>query len=308
MGGASPLYLASALAFSILTAVRRIDYLKAFAKSGEHAALALLTLAAPIASAVPLAIVIGAALYVTGWVLLSDRQGFKAKIDAREAAVNEEHEAAALLALNTQRATLFAKLIPPAQARYEALVKVCADIEKQLGDDDPTGTNRMEKLDGLMWSYLGLLTTEHNLREFLAKESEDEFETREKACVLEINGLKDEIAKLAPGSSSYENKFRLLGAKEEGCEALRRRHEQYRRASENIEVVRAEQVRIEEQLKLLRADLYATQSAGQFTQRINDTIDTLASGSRIASDVTPTMPGLPSLRTYRLGYAIRERS
>lgn len=290
--------------------MRRIDYLKAFAKSGEHAALALLTVAAPFATGQLLAMVIGAALYVTGWVVWPDSGPFKRKIDARAAAITNAQETVALAELQAQRQKLFAKLGSEARDRYAALAKVCSDIEGQLGDSaaSATGTNPTEKLDGLMWSYLGLLATEANLGEFLEKESEEEFTAREQACVLEIKGLKDELAKLSPGSSNYETRFRLLGAKEEGCEALRRRHEQYRRASDNVAVVRAEQVRIEEQLKLLRADLYATQSAGQFTQRINDTIDSLASGSRIASEIAPTMPELPSLRSQRLGYAIRDRA
>lgn len=288
--------------------MRRIDYLKAFFKSGEHAALALLTLGVPFATGKPLALVIGAALYVVGWVLLPDRKGFRDKIDARANAVDQAQEAVALAELQAQQQKLFAKLTPDARKQYAALAQVAADIEGQLGSAGGGDAYPTEKLDGLMWSYLGLLATESNLTEYLSKEREEDFAGREKAGDDEVKKLKDELARTAPDSPSYESKFRLLSAKQEGGDALRRRHEQYRRASDNVAVVRAEQARIEEQLKLLRADLYATQSAGQFTQRINDTIDSLASGSRIASDIAPAMPELPNLRTQRIGYAIRDRA
>lgn len=287
--------------------MRRIDYLKAFLKSGEHAALALFTLGVPFALAKPLALVVGASLYVLGWVFLPDRAGFKARVDAKARAVDDEREAAALALAETQRQEQFHRLGPDARRRYGELARVCADIEGQLSSSSLADSYPTEKLDGLMWSYLGLLVTEGNLGEHIEKESRENFAAREQACALEIAGLKEELARLAPNAPEYEGRFRLLGAKEEGCAALQRRHEQFRRAQQNLELVRAEQTRIEEQLKLLRADLFASQSAGQFTQRINDTIDSLSSGSRIAGDVAPAMPELPSLRSKRVGYTIAER-
>jgi hypothetical protein len=288
--------------------VRRIDYFKAFLKSGDHAALALLTLGATFASGVPLALVIGAALYVVGWVYLPDRAGFRAKVDARADAADSAREATALTELQAQREKLFAMLDTAARRRYEELARVCTDIEEQLSAAPADAGYPTGKIDGLMWSYLGLLATERNLQAYLAKEEVEDFPARIAAVEADLARLDAELAKTAPESPAYEGKFRLVGSKREGLDAVRRRHEQFSRSLDNLAIVRAEQTRIEEQLKLLRADLFAAQSAGQFTQRISDTIDSLSTGSRVAAELTPSMPELPSLRTRRVGYKVGENA
>lgn len=286
--------------------MRRIDYLKAFLKSGDHAALALLTLGATFASGEPLALVIGAALYIVGWVYLPDRAGFRAKVNARANAVDATRESAVFATLQTERARLFAQLNDAARQRYEALARVCADIEEQLAIA-PAGTIApADKLDGLMWSYLGLLATERRLDSHLVKEDSENFSARIEEFDAELKTLEEELARTAPESPSYETKFRLVGAKQEGLEALRRRYEQFNRSMDNLAVVRAEQTRIEEQLKLLRSDFFANQSADALARRISDTIDSLSTGSRVATELTPTMPELPTLRTKRVGYKLGE--
>ena len=286
--------------------MRRLDYLKAFLKSGDHAALALLTLGATFASGEPLALVIGAALYVVGWVYLPDRAGFRAKVDARANAVDATRESAVFATLQTERARLFAQLTDSARQRYEALARVCADIEEQLAIAPAGTTTPTDKLDGLMWSYLGLLATERRLDTHLVKEDSENFTARIEEFDAELKTLEEELARTAPESPAYETKFRLVGAKQEGLDALRRRHEQFNRSLDNLAVVRAEQTRIEEQLKLLRSDFFANQSADALARRISDTIDSLSTGSRVATELTPTMPELPSLRTKRVGYKLRE--
>jgi hypothetical protein len=288
--------------------VRRIDYLKAFLKSGDHAALALLTLGVPFATGEPLALVIGAALYVVGWIYLPDRKGFRAKIDARTAAAGEQQDAAALATLQAERARLFAQLNDSARRRYDDLARVCADIEEQLATA-PAGTAApTDKLDGLMWSYLGLLATERRLDQHLVKEDSENFTSRITEAETELKTLDTELTRTPPDSPAYETKFRLVSAKKEGLEALRRRHEQFNRSMDNLAVVRAEQNRIEEQLKLLRADFFANQSADALASRISDTIDSLSTGSRVASELTSSMPELPTLRTRRVGYQAPQKA
>lgn len=288
--------------------MRRIDYLKAFLKSGDHAALALCTLGVPFATGLPLALVIGAALYVVGWVYLPDRQGFRARVDARAAAAGEQQDAAALAALQAERARLFAHLNDSARRRYDDLARVCADIEEQLATA-PAGTVApTDKLDGLMWSYLGLLATERRLDQHLVKEDSEDFAARIGEAETELKELDAELTRTPPDSPAYETKFRLVSAKKEGLEALRRRHEQFNRSMDNLAVVRAEQNRIEEQLKLLRADFFANQSADALASRISDTIDSLSTGSRVASELTSSMPELPTLRTRRVGYQAPQKA
>lgn len=282
--------------------MRRIDYLKAFLKSGDHAALALLTIGASFATGLPLALVLGAAAYVVGWVFLPDRKGFRAKIDAIAAAAGEARDAVVLANLQAERARLFAQLNDSSRERYAALARVCADIEEQLAAA-PAGTVApTDKLDGLMWSYLGLLASERRLDAHLVKEDSENFTARIAEFEAELKDLDADLTRTSPESPAYETKFRLVSAKKEGLEALRRRHEQFNRSMDNLAVVRAEQTRIEEQLKLLRADFFANQSADALASRISDTIDSLSTGSRVATELTSSMPELPSLGTRRLGY------
>ncbi|MFT3829799.1 MAG: hypothetical protein QM691_08855 [Opitutaceae bacterium] len=288
--------------------MRRIDYLKAFLKSGDHAALALLTLGVPFATGLPLVLVIGAALYVVGWVYLPDRPGFRAKVDARAATAGEQQDAAALVSLQAERTRLFAQLNDSARRRYDDLARVCADIEEQLATA-PAGTVApTDKLDGLMWSYLGLLATERRLDQHLVKEDSENFTARIAEAETELQELDAELTRTPPDSPAYETKFRLVSAKKEGLEALRRRHEQFNRSKDNLAVVLAEQNRIEEQLKLLRADFFANQSADVLASRISDTIDSLSTGSRVATEFAPTIPELPTLRTRRVGYQAPQKA
>lgn len=288
--------------------MRRIDYLKAFLKSGDHAVLALLTVGASFATGLPLALVLGAAAYVVGWVFLPDRKGFRAKIDALAAAGTEQRDAAVLANLQTERARLFAQLTDSARRRYEDLARVCADIEEQLATAPAGTTAPTDKLDGLMWSYLGLLATERRLDQHLVMEDSENFTTRIEETEAELKKLEEELARTPPESAAYETKFRLVGAKREGLDALCRRHEQFNRSMDNLAVVRAEQNRIEEQLKLLRADFFANQSADALASRISDTIDSLSTGTRVTGELASGMPELPSLRTKRLGYQAPQKA
>jgi hypothetical protein len=285
----------------------RLGYLKAFTKSWEHATLAVLTVGIAFASGIPLALVAGATAYVLGWVFIGDSKWFRRKVDAAELAKLSQDEAAAAARVQAERDALLARLPQPQRRRYEQLTDVCRDIEKQLtlaGSD----MFPVEKLDGLMWSFLGLLGSETDLSTFIEHEGAEKFAERIAGIEPEIKELENEMSAVEPGSKAYELKMQLVGSRQESLEALRRRHEQFQRASENLELVRSEQDRIVEQLKLLRSDLYASKGIGQVTQRVNDTIDQLSSSGRISAEVAPAIPELPTFKTRRIGYKMRAES
>ena len=282
------------------------NYRREFLRSPHHAVFGLLTLGIGFLSGQFLPLIIGGTFYALGWLYLPDMPFFRQWVDARADAADATRDATALAALQAQREKLFALLDAAARRRYEELARVCADIEEQLASAPADAGYPTGKIDGLMWSYLGLLATERNLQAYLAKEEAESFPARIAAVEADLAKLDAELAKTPPESPAYEGKFRLIGSKREGLDAVRRRHEQFSRSLDNLAIVRAEQTRIEEQLKLLRADLFAAQSAGQFSQRISDTIDSLSTGSRVAAELTPSMPELPSLRTRRVGYKVGE--
>jgi hypothetical protein len=162
-----------------------------------------------------------------------------------------------------------------------------------------------EKLDGLMWSYLGLLGNEQNLGAFISKEQSEDFAGRTAGIEARLKELDTEVAAAEPGSREYETRMQLISSRQEGLEAIRRRHQQFIRAQENLRLVRAEQDRIAEQLKLIRADIYASKAVGRISERVNDSIDQLASSGRLSGEVPPVIQDLPALRTRRVGYKVQ---
>lgn len=268
--------------------------------------MAVLTLGVPFATGSVLALVIGAAAYVLGWVFVGDSRWFRRKVDEAELARLGLEEEKALVRIHAERDALLHRLPAEAGRRYSALAEICRDIEDQAGAAPGLeGSFPAEKLDGLMWSYLGLLGNEAHLDAFIAREQSEDFAGRMAALEKRLRELEAEIAAAEPGSREYETRMQLIGSRQEGLEAIRRRHQQFLRAQENLRLVRAEQERIAEQLKLIRSDLYASKAVGRVSERVNDTIDQLASTGRISGEVPPVIQDLPALRTRRVGYRVQ---
>lgn len=287
--------------------MNRLGYLKAFARSFTHGVLALATLGAGFASGEPLGLVAGATAYVLGWVFIGDSRWFRRRVDSAEHEKLAAEEAAALAGVRAERDTLVRRLVPAQRQRYDSLVTVCRDIEAQLANSDATDFP-VEKLDALMWSFLGLLANETNLASFIEREIDEKFGERILDLEPEVKALESALASVEPGTAAYESRMQLLATKQESLEALRRRHQQFQRAAENLELVRAELDRIEQQLKLVRSDLYASKSVGQISQRVNDTIDQLASTSRIGTEIAPAIKEMPAFKTRRVGYRLQSEA
>ncbi|MBE2214940.1 MAG: hypothetical protein IAE82_13795 [Opitutaceae bacterium] len=285
----------------------RLGYLKAFATSFTHGALALATLGAGFASGEPLGLIAGATVYVLGWVFIGDSRWFRRRVDTAEFEKLARDEEAALAGVRAERDGMVRRLIPPQRQRYDALVQVCRDIEAQLANSN-TSDFPVEKLDGLMWSFLGLLGNETNIASFIEREIDEKFGERILDLEPEVKALESAMSKVEPGTSAYETRMQLLASKQEALEALRKRHQQFQRAAENLEFVRAELDRIEQQLKLVRSDLFASKSVGQISQRVNDTIDQLASSGRFSSELAPTIKEMPAFKTRRVGYKLQSEA
>jgi len=282
----------------------RPGYLKAFASSFTHGVLALATLGAGFASGEPLGLIAGATAYVLGWVFIGDSRWFRRRVDRAELEKLAREEEAALAGVRAERDSMVRRLIPPQRQRYDMLVGVCRDIETQLANS-ASSDFPVEKLDGLMWSFLGLLGSETNLAAFIEREIDEKFGERILELDPEVKALEASMARVEPGTPAYESRMQLLASRQESLEALRKRHQQFQRAAENLELVRAELDRIQEQLKLVRSDLYASKSVGQISQRVNDTIDQLASSGRFGTEVAPAIREMPAFKTRRVGYRMQ---
>ena len=260
-------------------------YRREFFRSPHHAFFALATLGGGfvLGADQPLALVIGAASYVLGWIYLPDLPFFRRWANRRRDAQRLASARAEVMGFIQQRDATLAKLSTTRRTRYQALASVCREIESataetSLTPEDPTADPRLRKLDELMWTFLRLLSIEESFDRFLEAESREELPRLLKEADAEVAELSGEVdaLKAKPGSSSFlETKERLLASRLERLEVLRKRQQRIEQARGNHELVISEQERLDQQIKLIRADAIATRNTANFSARIDATIEHL---------------------------------
>jgi hypothetical protein len=261
-------------------------YRREFFKSPHHAGLALAAIGSTCVlgpNFFPLSLIAGATAYVLGWVYLPDLPFFRRWADRRKEAQKLAASQGEIADFARQRDTALAKLSAARRNRYQTLAVVCRDIEtataeNSLTPNDPASDPRLRKLDELMWTYLRLLSIEESLDQFLETESREEVPRLLKEAEAEVGELSSEVdalkAKSAP-ASLRETRERLLASRFERLEVLRKRQQRIEQAQANHELVVSEQERLDQQIKLIRADAIATKNAGNFSARIDATIEHL---------------------------------
>ena len=260
-------------------------YRSEFLKSPHHAWLGFLTLGAGFIVAQPLALIAGAAAYVVGWIYLPDGSLFRAWSDRRRDAAARAAAGAEVAAFVQRRDALIGGLTDGRRGRYFALTTVCKDIERTASEtpDDP----RLRKLEELMWTYLRLLTIEESLEQFLETETQDDVPGLLDRARREADGLKMEIDKLkAHGpTGELDARERLLTSRLERLETLAKRADRLGTAKANLALVVAEQERLDQQIKLIRADSVATRNAAALTARIDATVENLEHTNKWLSEM-----------------------
>ena len=269
-----------------------IHYHAEFFKSPQHAVLALLTLGLGFLSAQLLGLIAGITGYVLGWIYLPDLPFFRRWVDRRYDSARRAEEAGKLAQFVQRRDGLLRSLTPEGRERYNRLAQVCRDIET-AGADNPlsapdAGTDpRLRKLDELMWTYLRLLGIEQSLEQFLETERREnvpatlqEAELEAKRLATEIEGLKGK----GP-DAALDIKQRYLGSRLERLEVLRKRVQRSQQAESNRALVVSEQERLDQQIKLLRADAVATKNAESLTARIDATVEHLDQTNKWLSEL-----------------------
>jgi hypothetical protein len=268
------------------------NYRGEFLKSPHHAALGLLTLGLGFLSAQALGLVAGATLYLLGWIYLPDLPMFRRWVDRRHEAGRRLAEEQKIAEFLRRRDTLLRSLSPADGERYARLAQVCADIEAARADTPPGSTEpatdpRLRKLDELMWTYLRLLSIEESLGQFLETEGRERVPDLLKDAEAEAGRLNGEIESLkAKGNTALlETKQRYLGSRLERLEVLRKRQQRSEQARANLELVVSEQDRLDQQIKLLRADAIATKNAETLTARIDATVEHLDQTNKWLSEL-----------------------
>lgn len=241
-----------------------------FITSPHHGILAAATLGVGFLSAEPLYFIAGMAAYVVGWVFVPGMPMFQRYLNHKSETARLSAESGELAQFNKQRDALINSLSPARRDRYFALAKVCQEIGIGASADDP----RVRKIEELMWTFLRLLTMEQSLDQFLETEIRDDVPKRLAGAKEEVERLRAEVAALGAGSAR-DAKERLLISREELLETMSKRAERLDQAKSNLALVGSEQERLDQQIKLIRADSVATRNAAALTARIDATVEHL---------------------------------
>jgi hypothetical protein len=288
------------------------NYHREFLKSPQHAALGLLTLGAGFATGMALPLIAGATIYTLGWIYLPDLPFFRRWVDHRQDALKRANESQKVSDFVRKRDSMLASLTRERRDRYSRLAQVCHDIETASADNlmasaDSSTDPRLRKLDELMWTYLRLLGIEETLEQFLETERGENVPALLKVAEAEVLGLQQEIEGLkAKGSSAaLDTHQRYLSSRMERLDVLRKRVDRSEQAQANLALVVSEQERLDQQIKLIRADAVATKNAETLTARIDATVEHLDQTNKWLSeldefkDIVGDMPSTDQ----RVGYA-----
>jgi hypothetical protein len=256
-----------------------------FLESPHHGVLAALTLGLGFLSAEPLYLIAGATAYVIGWMFVPDMPLFRRYLDKKTEGAQRVAEQSELAVFNAKRNALIDSLTPSRRERYFTLTRVCKDIEEAAADspDDP----RLRKLDELMWTFLRLLTIEESLFEFLETETREAVPKLLAEASEEVTRLRADVeAQKAKGSSpALDARERLLTSREEVLATMQKRADRLDTAQTNLALIHSEQERLEQQIKLIRADSIATRNAGALTARIDATVENLEHTNQLLSQM-----------------------
>jgi hypothetical protein len=268
------------------------NYHREFLTSPQHAALGLLTLGAGFVTGMALPLIVGATCYTLGWIYLPDFPFFRHWVDRRRDASKQAEEQQKVEAFIKRRDSLLASLSPERRDCYKHLADVCRDIETASADNllastDPTTDPRLRKLDELMWTYLRLLSIQESLEQYLATERSENVPSLLKDAEAEATRLNSEVEALKTKGNgvNLDTKQRYLGSRLERLEVLRKRQQRNEQAEANLALVVSEQDRLDQQIKLLRADAVATKNAETLTARIDATVEHLDQTNKWLSEM-----------------------
>jgi hypothetical protein len=136
-----------------------------------------------------------------------------------------------------------------------------------------------------MWTFLRLLVMEGSLESFLETEDEEKLPAEIETGKAEIAALDADIKAATAKGENTASKLRLLDSKKERLAVVSKRQDRVCEAKENATLVLAEQDRLVEQIKLLRADAIAARNADTLTARIDATVEHLTETNKLFSEM-----------------------
>lgn len=269
-----------------------IDYFKEFVKSKLHMYFGGACLGFAIISGNWFILILCAVVYGLGLTFLHDFPFFQKKIDAKYQAIIDEKQAQEVQKFKDNRDKQVTSLTKTNRDKYIALSLICKEIEKstieQNGNTDDASNMRLRKLDELMFTYLKLLTIEQTLDVFVQSEKEDSTTddiTSTENMIMSVNKELEKLQGNPSASRTIDGKQRLLASYNDRLETIKKRVEKYEQAKTNLQLVSAEQMRLSDQIKLLRADTIASRNAENISSRIDASVSNLDATNKWLSEI-----------------------
>jgi len=138
-----------------------------------------------------------------------------------------------------------------------------------------------------MWTYLRLLGIEESLQQFLETEKREDVPGLVKEAEAEVARLSAELdaLKAKGGDRTLETRQRYLSSRIDRLDVLRKRYQRSDQAQANLRLVISEQERLDQQIKLIRADAVASKNAQTLTARIDATVEHLDQTNKWLSEM-----------------------
>jgi rRNA-processing protein FCF1 len=269
-----------------------IDYFKEFVKSKLHMYFGGICLGLTILSGNWFILILCAVVYGLGLAFIHELPFFQKNIDAKYQVILDANQAKEVEKFKVNRDNQLSALTKSRRDKYLTLASVCKEIEKatkeQNNNEDDASSMRLRKLDELMFTYLKLLTIEQTLEIFIQSEKDDAVSDDIASTQKTIDDVNKDLEKLQGNPTAtkiIEGKQRLLISYNDRLDAIKKRVEKYEQAKVNLQLVSAEQMRLSEQIKLLRADTIASRNAESISTRIDASVSHLDETNKWLSEI-----------------------
>lgn len=292
---------------------RNINYLREFFYSKYNGILAGATVGVGLLSGHPFLLILGLVSYGLGLMFIHDSAWFQKKMNDKYDQIDKLENYKQIEEFKAKRDKQYNALSASRKEQYMELVAVGKAIEQATsetasGDDNPMDS-RLRKIEELLWTFLKLLTIEQSLEVFIESERQDnlpkELEDVENRLVDLTKELEALRADTKTNPAVLSSKERLFNSYGERKDVLNKRATRVEQAKANIEVVKAEQERLQQQVKLIRSDAIATRNTESLTSRIDASLQHLGETNKWLDEMNEfkdVIGDMPSSLTERIGF------
>lgn len=255
-----------------------VSYFKKFVNSKYHAFLAGGCILFVALMGNLFGLLLGTVAYILGMVYVHDLQFFKDKVDAEISEKERAEKEAKIAMFRQKRDQLFESLTKDNKTKYNKLSAVCNDIRKSVENTDTEGVFS-SKIDEIMFTYLRLIAISESLNALLLIENDQGLDAKIKQVESSVHDIDVKILDLSKdevgNATEIAHQKKLGDSVKDKLLTLVKRKEKMEDARRNIELVNAEQERLDEQIQTVRAEAVASRNMDVLSMRIDASITNL---------------------------------